>query len=113
MLEIIGVSGVAGAVVGSGICYLWIKNSRQKEFSHLELEAKAKAKAISTEAELLLQEANVKIKTKELDQEKEYQTRLAKVEDRNRALILQIKDVEKDEKRITLLENKLLDKETN
>jgi len=113
MLGIIGVSSVAGAIVGSGICYLWIKNSRQKEFSHLELEAKAKAKAISAEAELLLQEANVQIKTKELDQEKEFQVRLAKVEDRNRALILQIKDVEKDEKRIALLENMLLDKETN
>ena len=113
MLGIIGVSGLVGAAIGSGVCYLWVKNSRQKEFSHLELEAKAKAKAISAEAEFLLQEANVKIKTKELDQEKEYQARLSKVEDRNRALILQIKDVEKDEKRVNLLENRLLAQETN
>jgi len=113
MLGIIGVSGLVGAAIGTGVCYLWIKQSRQKEFSHLVLEAKAKANAISNEAELLLQEANVKIKTKELDQEKEYQIRLAKVEDRNRALILQIKDVEKDEQKIRLLENRLLDKETN
>jgi ribonuclease Y len=113
MLGIIGVSGLAGAIVGAGVCYLWVKNSRKKEFSHLELEARAKAKAISAEAELLLQEANVKIKTKELDQEKAYQEKLSKVEDRNRALILQIKEVEKDEKRITLLENRLVDREIN
>ena len=49
MLGIIGVSGLAGAAIGSGICYLWIKKSRQKEFSHLELEAKAKAKAKKTD----------------------------------------------------------------
>jgi ribonuclease Y len=113
MIGIVGVSGVAGAIIGSGICYLWIKNRREKEFSHLELEAQAKAKAISSEAELLLQEANVKIKTKELDQEKEYQTRLTKVEDRNRALILQMKELEKEKKKIIFLENKLLEKETN
>ena len=113
MLGIVGVSGIAGAIVGSGICYLWIQNRREKEFSHLELEAKAKAKAISAEAELMLQEANVKIKTKELDHEKEYQTRLSKVEDRNRALILQTKEFEKEEKKIALLEKKLVEKEIN
>jgi ribonuclease Y len=111
MLGIVGVSGVAGAVIGSGICYLWIKNRREKEFSHLELEAKAKAAAISAEAELLLQEANVKIKTKELDQEKEYQTRLSKVEDRNRNLILQTKELEQAKENLASLEKRLLDKE--
>jgi ribonuclease Y len=94
MLGIIGVSGVAGAVVGSGVCYLWLKNRMQREFSHLEREAKAKAKAISNEAELLLQEANVKIKTKELDQESDFQKRVAQVEERNRSLILQTKELE-------------------
>ena len=112
MLGIISASGLAGAVIGSVICYLWIKNSSNKEFLHLELEAKAKAKAISAEAELLLQEANVKIKTKELEQEKEYQVRLSKVEERNRSLILKTKDLDKDEQRVSLMENKLLEKET-
>jgi ribonuclease Y len=111
MLGIVGVSGVTGAIIGSGICYLWIKNRREKEFSHLELEAKAKAAAISVEAELLLQEANVKIKTKELDQEKEYQTRLSKVEDRNRNLILQTKELEQAKENLASLEKRLLDKE--
>lgn len=107
----IGVSGLTGAVIGSGICYLWLKNRSQKEFSHLELEAKAKAKAIANEAELILQEANVKIKTKELEQDREFQKRVAQVEERNRALILQTKELEKEETKITLLKKKLLRKE--
>jgi len=111
MLGMIGVSGLAGAVIGSGICYLWLKNRSQKEFSHLELEAKAKAKAIANEAELILQEANVKIKTKELEQEREFQKRVAQVEERNRTWILQTKELEKEERQIRLLKKKLLQKE--
>jgi len=87
----IGTAGIAGAAVGAGVCYLWLKNSTQKKFSHLEMEAKAKAKAISNEAELLLQESQMKIKTKELEHEAEFQKRLAQVEERNRALILEQK----------------------
>jgi ribonuclease Y len=83
----------------------------QREFSHLEREAKAKAKAISNEAELLLQEANVKIKTKELDQESDFQKRVAQVEERNRSLILQTKELEKEEKKVAILDDKLHKKE--
>lgn len=113
MVGIIGVSSFAGVVVGSGVCYLWLKNSTQKKFSHLELEAKAKANAIASEAELLLQEANVKIKTKELEQEGEFQKRIAQVEERNRSLILQTKELVKEEEKFALLEHKLLDKEAS
>ena len=113
MLGIVGVSGLAGAVIGSGICYLWLKKSRQREFSHLELEAKAKAKAIANEAELLLQEAHVKIKTNELEQESEFQKRIAQVEERNRTLILQTKELQKEEKKVSVLEKQLLQKEAN
>jgi len=113
MLGIIGVSGLAGAVIGSGICYLWLQKSRQREFSHLELEAKAKAKAIANEAELLLQEAHVKIKRNELEQESEFQKRVAEVEERNRTLILQTKELQKEEKSVSLLEKHLLQKEAN
>ena len=113
MLGIVGASGLAGAVIGSGICYLWLKNSRQREFSHLELEAKAKAKAIANEAELLLQEAHVKIKTNELEQESEFQKRIAQVEERNRTLILQTKELQKEEKKVSVLEKQLLQKEAN
>ena len=113
MLGIIGASGLTGALIGSGICYLWLKNSRQREFSHLELEAKAKAKAIANEAELLLQEAHVKIKTNELEQESEFQKRVAQVEERNRALILQTKELQREEKSVALLEKQLLQREAN
>ena len=109
-LESIGI-GVAGAAAGAGLCYLWLKKSREKSFAHLELEAKAKAKAISNEAELLLQEAHVKAKTKELEQESTFQKRLAEVEERKRALILQGKELAKEEKRIAGLEKRLAEKE--
>lgn len=113
MLGIIGISGLAGTAVGAGICYLWLKNSTQKKFSHLELEAKAKAKAISNEAELLLQEAHVKIKAKELEQEGEFQKRIAQVEERNRSLILETKELTKEEEKLALLQLKVLGKEAN
>ena len=111
MIEIVGASAIAGAALGTGVCYLWLKKRTQREFSHLELEAKAKAKAISHEAELLLQEAQVKVKAKELEQESAFQKRIAQVEERNRTLILQTKGLEKEEQKCTVLENKLLQKE--
>ncbi len=113
MLGIIGVSSLAGAAVGAGFCFLWLKNSTERKFSHLELEAKAKAKAISSEAELLLQESHVKIKAKELEQEGEFQKRFAQVEERNRSLILKTKEVKKAEEKLTLLQHRALDKETH
>ena len=111
MLGIIGVSGLAGAAIGSGVCYLWLKNSTKKKFSHFELEAKAKAKAIANEAELLLQEANVKIKTKELELEREFQNRVAEVEERNRSLILQTKELVKEEENLAQLQHHVVEKE--
>jgi len=112
MLGIIGISGVAGAAVGTGVCYLWMKNSAKNRFSHIELEVKAKAKAIENEAELLLQSTSVKIKEKALEQESEFQQRVAKVDERNRALILQSKEFASQEEELKLLEQRVLDKET-
>jgi ribonuclease Y len=113
MIGIIGMSGIAGATIGVSICYVWLKNSTQKKFSHLELEAKAKAKAIESESELLLQEANVKIKTKELEQEAAFQKRAAQVEERNRSLILQTKELVKEEEKLALLQHTMLEKESS
>ncbi len=113
MLGIIGVSSLAGTAVGAGICYLWLKNSTQNRFAHIKLEVKAKAKAIENEAELLLQEAHVKIKEKALEQEAEFQKRIAKVEERNRSLILQTKELNKEEEKLALLQYKVIDKEAN
>jgi ribonuclease Y len=111
MIGTISASALAGTAIGAGICYVWAQKSAQKKFAHLELEAKAKAKAISNEAELLLQEAQVKIKAKELEQEGEFQKRMAQIEERNRSLILQKKELEKEEEKIQFLQHKLRDKE--
>lgn len=104
-------SGVAGVVVGTGISYLWLKSSAEKRFAHLEYEAKAKAKAISNEAELLLQETEVKLKAKALEQEAEFQKRMAEVDERNRALILQRKELENEEEKLASMQHRLLERE--
>ena len=93
MLGIIGVSSLAGMAIGTGVCYLWLKKSTEHRFSYLESEAKAKAKAIEKETELLLKSAHVKIKENELEQEREFQKRVAKVDERNRTLILKTKEL--------------------
>jgi len=111
MLGIAAVSSVTGVVVGAGVCYLWLKSSVKNRFSHIELEVKAKAKAIENEAELLLQSANVKIKENALEQESEFQKRVSKVDERNRALILQTKEFASREEGLKLLEKRVLDKE--
>ena len=108
---IIGVSAIVGALVGSSVCYLWLKKSSQNRFAHLELEAKAKAKAIENEAELLLQEAEVKIKGKELELEKAFQERVAKTEERNRTLILETKSLQAQQERLGQLEQRIQEKE--
>ncbi len=110
MLEII-VPGVAGVATGAGICYLWTKNTAKNRFAHIELEVKAKAKAIENEAELLLKSANVKIKENEIAQEQAFQKRVAKVDERNRELILQTKELSAKEDALVLLEKSVLEKE--
>ena len=112
MLGIIGVSSLTGIAIGASVCYVWLKNSTKNRFSHIELEAKAKAKAIENETELLLKSTHVKIKEKELEQEREFQKRVTKVDERNRALILQTKEFTSKEDALKLLEQRVLDKET-
>ncbi len=111
MLGIIGVSGIAGAAIGTGVCYLWLKKSTKNKFSYIESEAKAKAKAIEKETELLLKSAHVKIKENELEQEREFQQRVAKVDERNRTLILKTKELTSQEDSLRLLEKRVLEKE--
>lgn len=113
MLGIIGVSGAAGAMIGAGGFYLWLKSSAHSKFSHIELEMKAKAKAIESEAELLLQESRVKIKENEIEQEREFQRRLSQIDERQRALILQTKEVASKEEKLDMLMNKVRNKEAS
>ncbi|MBT8348690.1 MAG: ribonuclease Y [Sulfurovum sp.] len=111
MLGIIGISSVTGIAMGAGVCYIWLKNSTKNRFSNIQLEAKAKAKAIEKETELLLKSAHVKIKENELEQEREFQKRVAKVDERNRALILQTKEFTSKEDAFILLKQRVIDKE--
>jgi len=111
MLGIVGASSMIGGVaVGAGISYLWLQRNAQSKFLHLELEAKAKAKAMENEAKLLLKAANVKIKENEIEQESAFQKRVAKVDERNRELILKNKDYSVKEEALKLLENSVLEK---
>jgi len=111
MTGVIILSATAGAVIGAGISYLWLISSNKKKFAHYELEAKAKAKAISNEAELLFHETEVKLKAKALEQEAEFQDRMAEVEERNRALILQRKELEREQEKLTAQYHRLIEKE--
>jgi len=111
MLEIIGGASIAGMAIGTGMCYLWLKKSTKNKFSYMELEAKAKAKAIEKETELLLKSAHVKIKENEVEQEREFQKRVAKVDERNRSLILKTKELTSKEESLKLLEKRVLEKE--
>jgi ribonuclease Y len=106
-----GASGISGAVIGAGVCYLWLRNSTQKKFSHLELEAKAKARAISNEAERLLQEAQMKVREKALKQEAEFQKSMAKVEERSHEVALERNAVKKEAEKLSLFEQKLIEKD--
>jgi ribonuclease Y len=109
MLDV--VIGVGGVVVGSAISYIWLKDSCKNKFIHYELEAKAKAKAIENEIEISLKEANVKIKERELEQIREFQKRVAKVDERERGLILQAKEFSKKEEKLRVFEQSIIDKE--
>jgi ribonuclease Y len=104
---IVGASGITGAAIGAGVSYLWLKKSAQNKFSHLELEAKAKARAMENEEEILLKEAHIKAKETALEQESAFHERVAEVEERKRALILQSKEIVDKEEKLALLENRL------
>ena len=105
------VSGIAGVVTGAGMAYIWTKSAAKNSFAHIELEVKAKAKAIENEAELLLKEAQVKIKENEIEQEHVFQQRVAKVDERNRDLILQTKALSAEEETLKRLEESVAEKE--
>lgn len=112
MLGII-VSGVAGVATGAGIAYFWTKNVAKNSFAHIELEVKAKARAIENESELLLKAAHVKIKENEIEQEHDFQKRVAKVDERNRDLILQTKALTSQEENLVHSQELVFQKEAH
>ena len=109
MLETVS-AAIVGAGVGAFVCFLWVKKSYKSQFSHLEYEAKAKAKAIENEAELLLKASHVKIQEKEVAQARDFQERTSKIDERERALMLQAKEYSSKEEKLHILEQNLLAK---
>lgn len=104
MIGTIGLSSIAGAAIGAGVCYLWLKSSAKNKFSYMEMESKAKAKAIAQEAENLLEASKLRIKNNESELEREYQKRLGQADERNRTLIRDQKEL--DAKKTRLEEKK-------
>ena len=107
------VAGVAGVSTGAAIAYFWTKKVAKNSFAHIEIESKARAKAIENEADMLLKKAHVKVKEKEIELEGEFQKRVAKVDERNRTLILQTKEFVAEEDALKLLEQRVLEKEAH
>lgn len=109
MLDIL-VPALAGITIGSLGCYLWLNRSTKSKFIHYEYEAKAKANAIENEATLLLTSAKVEIKEKEMELERAHQKRMAKVDEREREVILQGKALKEEQLQQVTLNQTLQDK---
>ena len=110
MLETIVIT-ILGVVFGAFMTFLWSKNVAKNKFSYLEHEAKAKAIAIENEAELFLKQSQVTIKEKEIELDARYIRRVAEVDARERALIVQQKEVLVEEEKYHLLEQNIKHKE--
>lgn len=111
MLGTIVIASLCGLVLGVALSYVWLQRNAKQSFLHLKLEAKAKAKVIAQEAEHLLKSAEVEVKEKALAQEAAFQERVHHIDERNRKLILQQKELEESQEKITRLETTLLTKE--
>ena len=103
-------AGLLFAAVGSGVTYMWLKTSSSKKFAYMQLEAQARAQAIEHESERILQDAKVKIKEDELAQEKTFQGRLQEVEKRNRNLIMESRELKKEEEKLQKLQVRAAEK---
>ena len=106
MLEIVNISGIIGAIFGSVVSFIWLKNSNKNNFSYLEEDAKIKAKAIENEAILLKKSFEIEMKEKVLEQNNEFEKRMAKIEEREQAYA-------QKEKQLHALEKQLFDKEVH
>ena len=106
MLVTVG-TGLLSATTAAGLTYLWLRSSSSKKFNYMELEAKARATAIENESERMLHEAKVKIKEDELESEKSFQLRIQEVEKRNRDLILETKELQREQDKLKRLQHKV------
>jgi hypothetical protein len=102
------IAGILGVVMGVSMTYILLHKGQSNRFAYIEKEVKAKSKAIEKETELLVKSSQMKIQEKELEQEREFQKRLAQVDERDRQLIYQIKEVSSSQERFKLLEKRIL-----
>ncbi len=103
-------TGLLSAAAAASLTYFWLKSSNSKKFKYMKLEAKAKAKAIENESQRMLQEAKVAIKENELELEKSFQLRIQEVERRNRDLILERKELQREEDKLKKLQYRVTQK---
>ncbi|MEY3089831.1 MAG: hypothetical protein RL113_147 [Pseudomonadota bacterium] len=105
------IAGIFGVIIGVGVTYILLQKGQANRFVYMEKEAKAKANAIEKETELLVKSSQMKIQEKELEQEREFQKRVAKVDEKKRQLMYQIKEATLKEEGLKLLEKRILEKE--
>ncbi len=110
MIEIIGLSSLSSAVIGAGVCYVWLKHSTEKHFGYMEQESRARAKAIELEATHLLEASKSKIKSKEHQNEQEFTKRLMELEERQREVLLKQRQIESEAKQLDILSASLNDR---
>ena len=111
MLEIIGISGIIGAIIGGLLCFIKLKNGSKNKFFYLENEAKSKAKVIEDEAEFLLKSAKIQIKEQEIEQASEFQKRMTEINERHLELTQKIKKYDTKENELKSFEKHLLDRD--
>ena len=105
------IAGILGVMIGVGVTYVLLQKGQSNRFAYIEKEAKAKANAIEKETELFVKSSQMMIQEKELEHERAFQQRLAQVDERDRQLIYQIKEVSSSQERFKLLEKRILEKE--
>jgi len=98
-------------LVGVGVGVVLSKIGISKRYAYLELEAKAKAKTIEQEAGLLLEKAKVEIRERELEQQKAFDTELAEFEQRNRDLMLKIRETDIQQEKALQKQNQLAERQ--
>ena len=88
------------------VSFIWLKSSSKNNFLYLEEDAKIKAKAIENEAILLEKSFEIEMKEKVLEQNNEFEKRMAKIEEREQAYA-------QKEKQLHALEKQLFGKEVH
>lgn len=104
---IVGLSEIAGVVVGVGVSYVWFRSRKKNRF----LEVQAKAKAIESEALLRQKEAEIALKEERMSQERMFEKRNFELDERETALEQKERLLYKEEERYNRQEKAIAQKE--